>query len=279
MVQRLRLRQPLLRGSPCRWPSDGGGVGVGASRARIPHPLRILPSGPPPTLDWSSQPSLEATLARMISVRVPAWRRAWPWLSRRLPSAPSLPSPCVVRGGESFEQLRPQPRARSPRTSGPHRRLAVTSRWGASGVAVVRGRKGSRSPRESERWLPSLLVRRERPGSGSPTWRSRLICLALGHLDAAVAVVSWRACPQGLQPPGPMLLRSFRNPFSWEHLAPGRRGLTLVAVATAPTTLGSLGLAAGIASRRSRSEHLFASDEPRSHREGGSSGRRHLRSG
>jgi hypothetical protein len=286
MAQQLRRPRPLLRGWPRRWPSGGGGVGVGASRPRLPQPPWILPSGSPPTFDqgsrrpWeSTRHPWESTLGPRISVRVPAWRRRWPWSSPTLPSAPSLASPCVERDDESSGPHRPQPRARSLRASATRRPFAATSRLSAPGVAVVRARKVSGSPPEPERWLRPLLVPRERPGSGLPTWWSRLFCFAPGHLDAAVAVESRRACPQRLQALGPMLLRSFRNPFSWEHLAPGRRGLTLVAVATAPTTLRSLVLAAGIALTAFEvrtSVRLPTSVPPRG---GGSSGRRHLRSG
>jgi hypothetical protein len=55
--------------------------------------------------------------------------------------------------------------------------------------------------------------------------------------------------------------RSFRNPFSWERLAPGRRGLTLSAVAGTPTTICH-GFRAAMGSALARTEHLFASERP-----------------
>lgn len=224
--------QPSLpRGSPSRWPSGGDGDGDEGWRARLLQPL----PEPPPPRGLAPSPrvlrnSMRGGTESSRGWRPSGWTRVWVlrqtgWFPRtQLSASPFEPAgeACAAPPTRVRPLPRPQLRADSPRAPA-FSPLAVEShRSVVSGAVAVSGLR--RSP-----CFPFLS-----------TLRARRACFCLDRLDAVAGFGSARACPQRRRPPrGPVLLRSYRNPFSWERIAPGRRGLTLLAVAVAPTTLGS----------------------------------------
>lgn len=227
---------------------------------------------------WHSVRSGEPPIVLRTFERVLAWPLGWPgpFLLARLLVWWLVPMSDEVSGW-----LRLWARARARRAVPPPRQAAVKCPLVASAACVARARKEFRSLRVPPT-LPRLRALRfgpGRPSSRQPIARWRFPYFVPFRLAAAGAVGSARPCPQRRCPPwGPMLLRSFRNPFSWERRAPGRRGLTLV-------RWPSLRLRLGLWSSPPGSHHgvedrtsvRLRSGAPRAR--GRVLGRRHLRSG
>lgn len=256
-------RRPRLRGPRLRWAFCGaGGGGVPAGRGLLPRlPKELPPEGWALPLERCSLHSGDVSPLRRLLVHAGPWSLVV--LSHSHPASISA-SPSEGWGSGASPSLLGRAGLRRAGVHPPHAfRLSLPCsgrrRPIGAGAGAATARHHSRSPRSGT------------PRSGTPPWlsravltlrveRERLRCrnsavkpgfgLAPGRLAGAAEDGSeWPGPPGQLAPRGPMLLRSYRNPFPWE-LAPPVGGASRVW--RWPTLRLRLG-------RSSASERLFAS--------------------
>ena len=216
--------RPRLRGPPVRWAFCGAGVVVvPAWRGLLPRfPKELPPEGRPLPFERSSLHSGAVSPLRRLLVHAGPW--SWVLLSHPHPASISA-SPSEGWGSGASPWLLGRAELGRAGVHPPHAfRLSLPCsgrrRPIGAGAGAATARHHSRSPR-----------------SGTPPWLSRAVLtprvelellrcrnsavkpgfgLAPGRLAGAAEDGSERPGPPGqLAPRGPMLLRSYRNPFPW----------------------------------------------------------------
>ena len=271
MVQPPRAaRCPQLRGPPVRWPFCGAGVVVvPAWRVPLPRPPTVLPRAGWP-LPWRPSSLRSGGVSPLGRPLVHAGPWFWVWLSHPPPASISA-SPSEGWGYGVSLSLPRRGRVHPPLAFRLSPRCPGRSRPIGAGAGAAAARHRSRSPRSGAPLWLSRAVRTPRVELEPLRFRNSAVRLGFGLALGRLAVAAedgsaWPGPLPRVAPRGPMLLRSYRKSFPLGACAPGRRGLTRVAVAYSPTTLGSL----------VDPEHLFASIPALHQVEDGSEGRGHL---
>lgn len=222
---------PQLRGPPVRWLFCGAGVVVVPPwRIPPPRPPTVLPRAgwPLPRRRSSLRSGAVSPLGRPL-VHAGPW--LWVWLSHPHPTSISA-SPSEGWGYDVSPSLPRQGRVHPPLAFRLSPRCPERSRPIGAGAGAAAARHRSRSPRSGTPLWVSPAVRTPRVELEPLRFRNSAVKLGfgfgLGRLGVAAEDGSaWPGPLPRVAPRGPMLLRSYRNPFPW-GLAPPVGGASRV---------------------------------------------------
>jgi hypothetical protein len=225
-------RCPQLRGPPARWPFCGAGVVVvPAWRGLPPRHLRV-----PPPEGWalpSGRSSLRSGAGSPLRRRPSAHAGHWScvWLSHQHPASISA-SPPEGWGCGVSPSLPRRRRGHSP----PAFRLSLLCPGRScpigAGAGAAAALHRSRSPRSGTPLWLSRAVQAPRVELEPLRFRNSAVNLGFGFAPGRLAGAAeddsvWRGPLPQVAARGPMLLRSYRNPFPW-GLAPPVGGASRV---------------------------------------------------